>query len=91
MAKAQKTELEKLAGLGPKSSAMLRQIGIHTAADLLAADPYHLYQQLKQTLPSTSLNMLYAIMGAQENRHWQEIKRERRLEILLRLEELGIA
>jgi DNA transformation protein len=35
--------------------------------------------------------MLYAIMGEQENRHWQEIKRERRLEILLRLEELGIA
>lgn len=91
MVKAQQTELEKLAGLGPKSSAMLRQIGIHTAAELFAADPYRLYLQLKQVFPSTSLNMLYAIMGAQENRHWQTIKQERRLEILLRLEELGIA
>ncbi|MFZ6818973.1 TfoX/Sxy family DNA transformation protein [Undibacterium sp. Ji22W] len=80
--------LEKLPGLGPKSSAMLQQIGIDTAAKLCAADPYLLYRQLKQTFPSTSLNMLYAIMGAQENRHWQEIKRERRLAILLRLEEL---
>jgi DNA transformation protein len=91
MVKAQQTELEKMAGLGPKSSAMLRQIGIHTAADLLAAEPYGLYLHLKQVFPSTSLNMLYAIMGAQENRHWQAIKQERRLEILLRLEELGTA
>lgn len=90
MVKAQQIELEKLAGLGPKSSAMLRQIGIHTTAELFAADPYRLYLQLKQDFPSTSLNILYAIIGAQENRHWQEIKRERRLEILLRLEELGV-
>jgi DNA transformation protein len=91
MVKAQQMELEKMAGLGPKSSAMLRQVGIHTAAELTGAEPYGLYLQLKQVFPSTSLNMLYAIMGAQENRHWQDIKRERRLEIVLRLEEMRMS
>ncbi len=83
--------LEQLPGLGPKSSSMLRDVGIVTAKDLYSADPYFLYQSLKRRFPSTSLNMLYAIMGAQEQRHWLEIKKERRLEILMRLEEIGIA
>lgn len=91
MKKAQLTALEALPGLGPKSSEMLGSLGIHTAADLMAAEPYTLYQDLKQIFPATSLNMLYAIMGAQEGRHWREIQRERKLVILLRLEELALS
>jgi DNA transformation protein len=34
---------------------------------------------------------LYALIGAIEGRHWQEVKRERRTEILLRLDEMGLA
>ena len=35
--------------------------------------------------------ILYGLIGAVEDVHWQEIKRTRRTQILLRLEEMGIA
>lgn len=75
--------------IGPKTQAQLNAIGIYTIGQLRACDPYALYAQLKQLNPKVSLNFLYAIMGAQEGRHWIDIKKERRLEILLRLETLA--
>jgi DNA transformation protein len=83
--------IEQLPGLGPKSRAMLAQIGIHSADQLLAADAFALYAQLHQVLPAISLNLLYALLGAQENVHWQTIKAERKTEILLRLDQMGLA
>ncbi|MBC3881908.1 TfoX/Sxy family DNA transformation protein [Undibacterium sp. LX40W] len=83
--------INTLCGLGPKSSAMLAALGIHTAEQFLAIDPYQLYAQLKQADSRVSLNMLYAILGAHEQCHWQEIKQQRRTEILLKLEEMGLA
>lgn len=76
--------------LGPKSREQLKAIGIHTEEQLRASDPYALYAQLKQRNGKVSLNFLYAIIGAQEGRHWIDIKKERRLEIVLRLEALGL-
>ncbi|MFL6578363.1 MAG: TfoX/Sxy family DNA transformation protein [Povalibacter sp.] len=80
-----------LKGLGPKSSAALRSIGISSIEELCARDPFHVYAELKRNVPGTSLNFLYALMGAIEGVHWQQIKRTRRVSILLRLEEMGIA
>jgi DNA transformation protein len=80
-----------LKGLGPKSTAQLAALGITSVAQLRSSDPFEVYARLKANLPGTSLNFLYALIGAIEDRHWQEIKRERRTEILLRLEEMGIA
>ncbi len=84
-------KLADLKGLGPKSEAMLSTVGIITVAQLRASDPFEVYARLKAALPGTSLNALYALIGAIEDRHWQDIKRERRTEILLRLEEMGFA
>lgn len=84
-------DLKNLLGLGPKSQQMLRKVGITTLDDFLASDVYELYARLKASIPGTSLNMLYAMIGAQESRHWIEIKNERRMEILLRLDEMGLA
>jgi DNA transformation protein len=74
---------------------MLHSIGVTSVEQFMAADVFVLYARIQSEHPSanqaTSLNLLYAMIGAQENRHWQEIKRERRLEILLRLEEMGAA
>lgn len=50
-----------------------------------------MYAQLRRTVPGISLNALYALIGAIENVSWQEIKRQRRTEIILRLEDMGIA
>ncbi|GGX08729.1 TfoX/Sxy family DNA transformation protein [Undibacterium macrobrachii] len=85
-------DITDLRGLGPKSKAMLHSIGVTSVEQFMAADVFVLYARIQSehqsTNQATSLNLLYAMIGAQENRHWQEIKRERRLEILLRLEEL---
>ena len=85
------TDIAVLKGLGPKSSAALRTIGIETIEQLKARDPFDVYAQLKSKIPGTSLNFLYALIGAVEDVHWQEIKKTRRTAILLRLEEMGIA
>ncbi|WP_228028072.1 TfoX/Sxy family DNA transformation protein [Chitinibacter fontanus] len=83
--------LDQLKGLGPKSRDMLAQIGITTAAQLRAADAFDMYAQLQQVMPNISLNMLYALIGAQEDLPWQQIKQERKTEILLRLDDMDLA
>lgn len=75
--------------LGPKSRVQLKALGITTIEQLRTCDPFALYAQLKQNNPKVSLNFLYALIGAQEGKHWLEIKKERRLEIMLRLEALS--
>jgi DNA transformation protein len=83
--------LSELKNLGARSEEWLPKVGIYTAEQLRASDPYEVYAKLKATVPGTSLNALYAILGAMEDRHWLEIKRERRTEVLLRLDAMGLA
>lgn len=80
-----------LEGLGPRSAAALRRVGIRSVEDLRACDPFEVYARLKTNVPGTSLNFLYGIIGAIDGLPWQEVKRTRRMEILLRLDELGLA
>jgi DNA transformation protein and related proteins len=81
----------KLQGLGAMSWNMLNSIGIQSPKALLERDPFDVYADLYRMNVSRNLNMLYALIGATENTHWQIIARERRTEILLRLDEMGIA
>ena len=37
-----------------------------------------------------SLNLLYALIGAVENRDWREVARYDRTSILLRLQDMGL-
>lgn len=82
--------IRDLTGLGVKSEAMLNSIGIATVDDFLSSDVFELYQQLSKVIPS-NLNMLYAMIGAQENLPWQEIAQTRKIEILMRLDDMGLA
>lgn len=82
---------DSLPGLGPASRKMLAAIGIDTAAALQAADPYLVYARLRERNRTVSLNMLYGLIGAIEGLPWQRVARERRTEILLRLDAMGIA
>jgi len=84
-------EIEQLKGLGPKSKQMLKQVGVTDIQQFLAYEPFELYRLLKQQVPGVSLNMLYGIIGAQENIPWQGVKNTRRTEILLRLDDMGLA
>lgn len=82
------TPISTLKGLGSKSQSLLASIGIESAEQVLTSDPYVLYFQLKAQHDDISRNMLYALIGAIENKDWREIKRNYRTSILLHLEDL---
>lgn len=83
--------IRDLAGLGPKSEGMLADIGVNTVDDFLSADVFELYRRLALSQHGGNLNMLYAMIGAQQNKHWQAVKQKQRMEILMRLDDMGLA
>jgi len=83
--------LKDLKGFGEKSEEILAKVDINSVEDFMAADPFELYKSLKETVPRTGLNSIYAIIGAQENKHWQDVAREQKTEILFRLDDMGLA
>lgn len=80
-----------LPGFGPASSRALAAVGVTTLSALRGRDPYKLYGELKARDSKVSLNFLYGILAAQEGCDWRVVQRTRRAEILLALDELGLA
>ena len=83
--------IRDLKGFGPKSEEILAQVDIHSVDDFMARDPFELYKQLKAKVKGTGLNSIYAIIGAREDIHWQEVANTRKEEILIRLDDMGLA
>lgn len=77
--------------LGPQSRGHLAAIGIESVEALQARDAFEVYAALKARWPGASRNLLYALLAVQEGCDWREIARERRTEILLRLDAMGLA
>lgn len=90
LSKENPSRLSDLKGFGPKSEEILARVNIHTVEDFMAVDPYQLYAQLKD-MKGIGLNSIYAIIGAQENIAWLEVAQNRKTEILMRLDDMGIA
>jgi len=86
----QPKRLKDLYGFGPRSEEILAEVGIHSVEDFMAMDPYDLYKLL-QPMKGMGLNSIYAILGARQNVSWIEIKNTRKTEILMRLDDLGMA
>jgi DNA transformation protein and related proteins len=84
------TPLSLARGLGPTSAAKLATMGIHTVDDLRAADAFDVHLRLQQGGSSVDRNLLYALIGAQENRDWREVARTDKTSILLRLEQMSL-
>ncbi|TNC80415.1 MAG: transcriptional regulator [Oleiphilus sp.] len=84
-------QIHALRGLGPASESMIRSIGISNVEIFMQSDPFEIYRKLKAANPNTSLNLLYAMIGAQEDRDWKDIASERRTAILMQLDDMGIA
>ena len=82
--------LRDLNGFGPRSEEILAEVEIHTIDDFMAIDPYDLYAKLKP-MKGMGLNSIYAIIGARENLSWLDIAKNRKTEILMRLDDLGLA
>jgi DNA transformation protein and related proteins len=83
--------LSEMPGIGPATLRTLVSAGIVTAAELRARDPFELYAQLKATDARASINLLYALIGAVENRDWKTVAHEDKTRILMRLDDLGLA
>jgi DNA transformation protein len=82
--------LRDLNGFGPRSEEILAELGIDSVEGFFVIDPYDLYAKLKP-IKGMGLNSIYAIIGARENISWLEIAKTRKIEILMRLDDLGLA
>jgi DNA transformation protein and related proteins len=82
--------LSELRGLGPVSVGWLTQAGIRSTRQLRQADLYALYARIKSQQSKVSINLLYALMGAVEDQDWRKIAKERRSEVLMRLDDMKL-
>jgi Regulator of competence-specific genes len=77
---------EKLRNIGPKSAAWLRQVGLRTQQDLVAAGAVAAFLKVKRAGFKPSLNLLYSLEGALTGCHWQELPEARRTQLLAELD-----
>lgn len=79
--------LAALPNLGPRSVQMLAAAGIRSQAALARAGAVGAYLRVKRAGGNASLNLLYALVGALDGTHWQQVRRQRKLELLTALED----
>ncbi|MGE0115700.1 MAG: TfoX/Sxy family DNA transformation protein [Steroidobacteraceae bacterium] len=84
---SQDLELAELRNLGPKSAAMLASVGITTLAELRKRGAVAAYVAVKRERSGASLNLLYALVGMLEDCDWKTVQRERKLELMLAVED----
>lgn len=77
------TAIKDAANLGPKSALWLAKIGITELEQVAAIGSIEVMLRLRRAGLPVSLNMLYALEGALAGCHWQQVKRERRGELVL--------
>ncbi len=78
--------IENLRNLGPTSAAWLREIGIHTRADLQRFGPVLAFQLVRQRQPA-SLNLLWAMTAALAERDCRDLSQSEKDQLLEQLEE----
>ena len=74
--------IENLRNLGATSAAWLREIGVHTKADLERLGPALAYSLVKSKQPRASLNLLWALAGAIRDKDWRELSEAEKANLL---------
>lgn len=82
---------EKIRNVGPKSAAWLRQVGVRTNEDVRRLGAVDVYLRTRRAGFKSTLNLLYALGGAEDDCHWQELSDERRTALLLAVEAAELA
>ncbi len=72
----------KLRNIGPKSAAWLRQVGLRSREELTEVGTIEAFMRVKRAGFKPTLSLLYAIEGALQDCHWQEVPEARRLELV---------
>lgn len=75
-----------LKNLGPVSSRWLASVGIHRRADLIRLGPVEAFLRVKAAGHKPSLNLLYALAGAERGLRWNKLSQEDRHRLLLELD-----
>lgn len=78
--------LAGLRNLGPQSQRMLTAAGIDTPRALQRLGAVAAYRRVQAVVPAASLNLLYALVGALEDEDWRDVRRTRKLALLMALE-----
>ncbi len=73
-------KIRDLKNLGVKSEALLSAAGIHSVDQLRTIGPIAAYILVQDAQP-VSRNLLYALVGAFEERHWASFNQHEKLEI----------
>jgi hypothetical protein len=73
----------KLLNIGPKSEAWLRQVGVRTLDDLKQHGALGTFLKVKRAGFKPSLNLLYALAGAELGCHWTALTPEHKNELVL--------
>lgn len=78
----------KIRNVGPRSAAWLRQVGVRTRDDLLAqGGALPVFLRARKAGFKVTLNLLYALAGAEDDCHWQDLGEARREALLAALRE----
>ena len=71
-------ELTTMRNIGPASAAWLAAVGVATITDLRKIGAVAAYARVKRVRPKASLNLLWALEGAVEDKDWREIGADRK-------------
>lgn len=74
---------DKLLNIGPKSAAWLRQVGVRTHADLSREGALGTFLKVKRAGFKPSLNLLYALAGAEKGCHWTALSADEKATMVL--------
>lgn len=78
---------DSLDGIGPKSREMLQAAGITSLSQLNTIGSVDAYILVKNAGCNPSLNFLWGLEALIADEHWLDVARNRRLELLLALED----
>ncbi len=77
------SELLQLKNLGIATVNILNAIGVHSRNELQAMGPVQAYVRIKQRGIHVSKVMLYALQGALDDRHWNELSQEAKDQLVM--------
>jgi DNA transformation protein and related proteins len=81
---------EKIRNLGPKSMAWLKQVGIRSLADIRTHGAWGSFLKVRKAGFKASLSLVYALAGAEDDVHWQQLDPARKAALLAQYSEWEI-
>lgn len=74
-------DLTKVQNIGKETARKLNEAGIDSYETLVHLGTEQAFRKLKSKDPNTCINLLYSLEGAIEGVKWNEISKERKLEL----------